>query len=137
MSAYEIVKKMGHGMSFSQPMKMADTVCFEIIHSETKEHAWSSSTMWADSPARSIGGLRLSASKMIKRYEYHLQKHGTRFEVTEREAKAARYLAKKKTERLVWLERNIPVLINELALAKADAVFDLKTGKFVAHEVTA
>ncbi len=138
MSAYEVVKVDGRGMSLSDVSRgFAATVHFEIKHIESGEKAWEGTNYWADAGSRAISGLRLAAHKMCKRYEYHLQKHGTRFEVTEREEKAAKHLAKKKAERLAWLERNIPVLINELALAKADAVFDLKTGKFVAHEVTA
>lgn len=133
MNDYVVVRKDGHGMSMSHPMKMGDTVWFEVQHTDGMT-AWSSNTFWADAAKRSINGLRLQASKMCLRYQAHLDRTGERFEVEEKRKKDAAWLAKKKTERIAWLERNIPKLQRELEAAQAGAEFNLRDGKFEVQE---
>jgi len=132
MNDYVVVKKEGLGFAL-EGSRIDPTIWFEVQHTDGMK-AWESSHFWADTPKRSINGLKLQASNMAKRYQAHLDRTGERFEVEEKKKWDAERLEKRKAARIAWLEQIIPSLQRELEAAYASAAYDLKNGKFVVAE---
>lgn len=111
--SYTVKRVDGSGASLDN-FRFRPTVQFQVVHDDGKV-AWSGSSYFAEAGARAIAGLRMNASKMCKRYEAYLKRTGERFEIIEEAKLKAQREAKKRADRIAYLQKNLPLWQAELA----------------------
>jgi hypothetical protein len=126
LSFYVIHKCEGLSISMNSG-NVGKTVHFELRHIDEESNpeglrlaAVRSNSYWASDPPRSINGLRLSVARQAKAYESYLERTGKRWEVEQRDKLIAELAVKKRTKRIEWLRRNIPILQAELDAFEAE-----------------
>lgn len=113
--AYSVHKCTGSGATLDN-FRFRPTFWFELRYDDDNKVAASTPHYFVDGlTSRQINGYRLSMAKLVRRYEFYLQKHGVRFEVEQEQKREVERAAKKKEQRIKWLQTNIPLLTAELA----------------------
>lgn len=80
----------GDGIDLKGDLKIKPTIGFVVKYSGDNMVAWRGPSWWAHAvQGRRLGGLRLQASNMAKRYQSHLDSTGKRFEIEEKEKREA------------------------------------------------
>jgi hypothetical protein len=116
---YQVEIVRGEGMNLSD-CRVRPTVRAVVKHTDGT-FCWGTTTYFSTGENRQVAGLRMNAAKMAKRYQAHLDSTGERFEVIEKAKREAAAAAKKKADRIKWLEQAIPKYQAELAQLKAEA----------------
>jgi hypothetical protein len=111
--AYAVHKCTGSGATLDD-FRFRPTVWFELRHDDGKVAASTGHYFSDPLTSRQVGGYRLQMAKLLPRYEAYLKKSGKRWEVEQEEKREVERAAKKKTQRIAWLQANIPVLTKEL-----------------------
>lgn len=115
---YAIHKVEGRGASLND-MRFRPTVRFELrFNNDTTVVAWRSRTFFADVGGRQINGLRLGAARALPKYQAYFDRTGVRWEVEQKALADAERAAKKKSQRIAYLEKEIPKLQEELKALK-------------------
>lgn len=92
MATYDIHQVGGRGLSL-ESMKSGDTVQFQV-RADDGVIAWRGTSYFVDGLSkRQIGGLRLQADNMRKRYQAHFDRTGKRFELEEDERRLESHMA--------------------------------------------
>lgn len=91
MGKYVTDWETGQGMSLSGRLDIRPTIRAVVKFDEDGKIAWGGPSYFSDGlTGRQKNGLRLQASKMLRRYQHHYETTGKRFEIEREEERRAK-----------------------------------------------